>query len=296
MSQIFSILLEVSLGYQYIEIGVVLRETILLSKMLLSAESWHKLFQYQIERLEDVDLAFFRQLFNSHSKTGIEFYFSESGTIPIPIKISVRRLMYWWHIVRVNKSELISRVYSAQKLSAVSGDWVKLLETDKEEFKINLTDEEVCRLSALKFKNYLKKKSVELTIQYLQRLKRKHSKSEHLDVTDLAMSEYLIDDRFTKSERELLFKLRSRTVLVKDNFKNAYLNNDMLCELCNLFTCTQSHPLQCPRINSRIIVDKQLNISDKFIYGTVDEQLLYVRIYKQFWDIREEMISQQKSQ
>ena len=229
LSQIFSILLEVSLRYQYIEIRVVLRETILPSKMLLSAESWHKLFQYQIERLEDVDLAFFRQLFNSHSKTGIEFYFSESGTIPIPIKISVRRLMYWWHIVRVNKSELISRVYSAQKLSAVSGDWVKLLETDKEEFKINLTDEEVCRLSALKFKNYLKKKSVELTIQYLQRLKRKHSKSEHLDVTDLAMSEYLIDDRFTKSERELLFKLRSRTVLVKDNFKNAYLNNDMMC-------------------------------------------------------------------
>jgi hypothetical protein len=64
--------------------------------------------------------------------------------------------MYWWHIVRVNKSELISRAYSAQKLSAVSGDWVKLLETDKEEFKIHLTDEEVCKLSELKFKYYLK--------------------------------------------------------------------------------------------------------------------------------------------
>ena len=196
----------------------------------------------------------------------------------------------------MNKSELISRVYSAQKLSAVTGDWVKLLETDKEEFNINLTDEEVCKLSEMKFKNYLKKKSVELTIQYLQKLKRKHSKSEHLDVSDLAISEYLIDDRFTKSERELLFKLRSRTVSVKDNFKNAYLNNDMLCELCKLFTCTQSHPLQCPRINSRIIVDKQLNVSDKFIFGTVDEQLLYVRIYQQFWDIREQMISEQKEQ
>ena len=215
LSQIFSILLEVSLGNKYIDLGVVLRETILLSKMLLSAESWQKLFQYQIERLEEVDLAFFRQLFNAHSKTGTEFYYSESGTIPIPIKISVRRLMYWWHIVKVNRSELISRVYSAQKLSAVSGDWVKLLESDKKEFNINLTDEEVCRISEARFKNYLKKKSVELTIQYLQKLKMKHSKSEHLDVTDLAMSEYLTDDRFTKSERELLFKLSSRTVLVK---------------------------------------------------------------------------------
>ena len=131
---------------------------------------------------------------------------------------------------------------------------------------------------------------MELTLKYLQELKGKHSKSEHLDVTDLEMTEYLKDNRFTKNERELLFKLRSRTVQVKDNFKNAYLNNDMLCELCKLFTCTQSHPLQCPRINSRLVVDKQLNISDKFIHGTVDEQLLYVRIYKQVWDIREEML------
>ena len=41
---------------------------------------------------------------------------------------------------------------------------------------------------------------------------------------------YLQDSRFSKYERELLFKLRSKTVWVKDNFKNAYLNNDMLCD------------------------------------------------------------------
>ena len=66
--------------------------------------------------------------------------------------------MYWWHIIRVNKSELISRVYSAQKLSAVAGDWVKLLESDKTEFEINMSDEEVSRGSEVKFKNFLKKK------------------------------------------------------------------------------------------------------------------------------------------
>ena len=44
ISQIFSILNEISMGYHYIEIGLILRESILLSKMLLSAEAWHKLF------------------------------------------------------------------------------------------------------------------------------------------------------------------------------------------------------------------------------------------------------------
>ena len=49
LSQIFSILNEISLGCHYIEIGLVLRESTLLSKILLSAESWHRLFQYQLK-------------------------------------------------------------------------------------------------------------------------------------------------------------------------------------------------------------------------------------------------------
>ena len=66
ISQIFSILNEVSMGYHFMEIGLILRESILLSKMLLSAESWHKLFLYQIEKLEQIDKIFLRKLFNCH--------------------------------------------------------------------------------------------------------------------------------------------------------------------------------------------------------------------------------------
>jgi hypothetical protein len=42
-----------------------------------------------------------------------------------------------------------------------------------------------------------------------------------------------------------------------------------------------------------MIVDKKLNINDKFIYGDVDQQLVYVKIYKQYWDLREEMLTEQ---
>ena len=110
---------------------------------------------------------------------------------------------------------------------------------------------------------------------------------------DMRISPYLQDSRFSKSERELLFKLRSKTIWVKDNFRNAYLDNDMLCDLCKLFPCTQSHPLQCPQLTTTMIVDKKLNINDKFIYGDVDQQLVYVKIYKQYWDLREEMLTEQ---
>ena len=164
ISQIFSILNEVSLGYNYVEIGLILRESTLLSKMLLSAESWHKLFEYQIEKLEEVDKTFYRKLLNCHSKTGVEFLFSETGTIPIQIKIRCRRLLYWWHILSVHKSEMIRKVYTAQKLSPVSGDWVKLLEEDKRMFQVKISDTEVAAVSKQRFTNYVKKKATELIL------------------------------------------------------------------------------------------------------------------------------------
>ena len=103
--EIFVILNQISMGHQYIEIGLILRESILMSKVLLSAESWHRVFQYQTEKLEDVDNVFLRQLFNCHSKTAIEFLISESGAIPVSTQINAKRLLYWWHILSVDRSE-----------------------------------------------------------------------------------------------------------------------------------------------------------------------------------------------
>ena len=110
---------------------------------------------------------------------------------------------------------------------------------------------------------------------------------------DMTISQYLVDNRFTKEERELLFQLRSKTLLVKENYRNAYLNNNMLCALCKLFPCTQYHPLQCPRLKTTIIVSQNVDLSIEHIYGSVDQQLLFVKIYKQFWDLREKLLKEE---
>ena len=239
ISQIMAVLHEISYGYQFVEIGLVMRESILLSKILLSSESWHKLFLYQIEKLNDVDKSFFKNLFNSHSKTALEFYYSETGSIPLHIKISMRRLNYWWHILSVENSEMISKIYNAQKLSPVSGDWTQLLEKDKKQFDIaEMTDSEVRAISQIKFKNFIKKKAQELTVRYLVELKKKHSKSDKLDVKDLVISEYLIDKRFSKEERELLFRLRSETVDVKETLK-MHISTTICCVSC--VECFSAH-------------------------------------------------------
>ena len=176
------------------------------------------------------------------------------------------------------------------------GDWVTLIDKDKDQFGINLSDEDVKIISKQEFKSYIKQKSAELTVQYLSKLQQKHSKSEKLDIYKVETSPYLLDNRFSKSERELLFRLRSRTVDVKENFKNAYLHNDMLCQLCKMFRCTQSHVLQCPQLKTRMLVDSMCQLSENDIYGNVDQQLLYVKIFKEFWDLRAKILEERKKE
>ena len=143
------------------------------------------------------------------------------------------------------------------------GDWIHLLERDTQQFGIQVSDEQIQTVSLYKFKQFVKKKASKLMIQYLLGLQQKHSKSKYIDVEDLGMSPYLLDSRFNQVEREMLFQLRSRTISTKENFPNAYLNNDMLCQLCKLFPCTQFHILQCSSLVTSIIVDK----SDQYHCG-----------------------------
>ena len=40
------------------------------------------------------------------------------------------------------------------------------------------------------------------------------------------------------------------------------------------------------------MVDKKLNISDAWIYETVEQQLVYIKIYKHFWDLRDKKLKE----
>ena len=293
LSQIFSMLKEVSLGFSYVQIGLILRESNLISKLLLSCESWHRVNKYHVEWLEEVDFSFFRQLFNAHSKTCKEIFLLESGKIPVRFLISMRRIMFWWHIMHVNKDDMLYRVYRAQKVSPVQGDWINLLNSDKSLFNVNMTDEDLESISSDKLKNYLKKTAQNLTLNFIESLQQKHSKSEKYDTAELKTAPYLIDRRFSKYERELLFKLRSRTLQVKNNFQNGNLEN-LFCDLCKLFTCSQEHVLSCPEITKKIRIVNTVKLEHSDIFGNVDQQLTYIKIYSQFWSERQSLLESEQ--
>ena len=68
IAQIMSMMSELSLGKFKIEIGMVLRDSIFLSKMLLNSEVWHSLTNYQYEDMEKVDRILMRKIYRRLGK------------------------------------------------------------------------------------------------------------------------------------------------------------------------------------------------------------------------------------
>ena len=126
--------------------------------MLLNSEVWNSITKYQLDDLEKVDRALLKHILGAHSKTSIEWLHADTGTLNLKSSIQIRRLMYLWHILSCDKSELIYRIYQAQKLSSSVGDWVRIVQADMKELNINMTDEEIQGVPKHTFKTFVKKK------------------------------------------------------------------------------------------------------------------------------------------
>ena len=289
ISQIKSLTKDISLGKFTIQIGLILRDSIFVSKMLLNSEVWHSVTKNQIEELEIVDKILLRHTLNAHSKTGLEWMYADTGRYNLKSLIQIRRLMYLWHILSRDETELIHRIYNTQKNENSVGDWVRILEADKIELGIKLTDKEIQGVSKNVFKTFVKKKVKINHLEYLNSLKKKHSKSNHLDCRDLKMAEYLKDSRLNTKKKQLLFKLRSKTLDVKQNFKNEHKNP--WCTSCGLFQETQGHLLQCPQLvkNLQYLRGRTSKLNENNIYGSIEQQEMIVNIYSDILEVRENL-------
>ena len=289
ISQINSLINDANFGKFKIQTGLLLRDTTFTSKILLNSEVWHAVTKTQVEDLEVTDRILLRNILNAHSKTGVEWLYADSGKLNLKSLIQVRRFMYLWHILSREENELINRIYRIQSVCNNTGDWVKLVEADKTELGITLTYDEVQGVSKNVFKNYVKKRVTENHLKYLNKLKQKHSKSKFLDCTEIKIAEYMQSSNFTTREKQLLFKLRSRTLDVKSNFPGQ--NRNPWCTSCGLFQETQSHLLQCPEIVTKLsyLAGKSSTLNENFVYGSHKQQQIIVNIYSDILEVRENL-------
>ena len=289
INQIISMLNITSLGHFFFEIALILRESVLISKLVFNSEIWYNVSDKQLEKLEQIDEMYLRRLLNVAKTAPKVGLYLECGIMPIKFIVKTRRLLYYWHILQRKKDELITRFYSAQKYSPSDGDWVYQIEKDKADIKLELSEAEIQSMSKYQFKKMVKQKIENLAIQNLE--SRKKQKSNKLNIKTFKPQDYIIYKNLSKAEVQTLYKIRNSMVDVKENFKSNYEN--MLCRLCFIFSENQQHLLDCSIIREKlkdVIEFENLNI--EMAYESLERQELLAKYYTIILNARSDIISQ----
>ena len=158
------------------------------------------------------------------------------------------------YILNQPDDSILKRVFNEQLNSPSRNDWVRLIDQDMKVLKISLTYGEIKIMSKNSFKNIKSKKIKEAALEYLTILKKKHSKVDFIEHTSLKIQPYFSADDSAKTISNIqdLFKIRSRMLELKTNYKENYTEYN--CDECKIIGLinedSQSHLLNCPVINA----------------------------------------------
>ena len=117
-------------GHRRIEVGLMLRDAMFVNGILTNSEAWHNITKQNIEDLEVMDRMLLRNILGAHAKVHTEFLYLETGATPLKNVITSRRLLYLQTILKRPHSEVIRKVYEAQRKNPPKGDWVKQVDED----------------------------------------------------------------------------------------------------------------------------------------------------------------------
>ena len=290
ISEISSMLDRVSLGHFHFDIALILRDSILISKLVFNSEIWYNLTDQQLVKLEQIDEMYFRQVFNVAKSTPREGLYLECGSLPIRFIVKIRRIMYYWHLVNRDSDELILKFYTAQSLDPSKGDWALQAMKDMKDINLHLDEEKIKTMSKERFKNIVKQKVEKMGIMYLEKLKNSHSKTEFLSMKKFSPQEYLKSKSLNISEVQNLFKLRNKMIDVKENFKSSSTNS-MWCRVCYLFRETQHHLLDCSPIRTKLkdIINFE-SLSYNMIFGSLKNQEKFAKNYSIILSARQDIL------
>ena len=287
VKRILLILDSIPLGKHYFEVGMLLRDSLLISSILYNAEAWYNISNTELDLIETVDRMFLRKLLNAPKTTATEMFYLELGCLPLRQIIREKRLSFLHYILNEDPKSLINKFFKSQLNKRTNKDWISTVINDLKNLEIKMPFEEIRKMKKENFMMIVRNKIMTNTFQSMEELKGAHSKVKHIEYENLKMQKYLKPNscKMRLEEAQLIFKLRCRSTNVKMNLKGLY--DDLECTACGLEEETQIHIIHCKKLNENK-VGKKVNY-DKLFNGTVDEKLEIAKIFKENYDLLENM-------
>lgn len=123
---------------------------------------------------------FLQNFFNCPCTVPIEAYHIETSTLPLRYALLQRKFMFLWTILNKPDDELIKKVFLVQKEFSTSDSWVSTVESEIEEYDINLTFNDISKITKSRFKELVSQKIRVKAVMYVTSLQAQHSKTKFL--------------------------------------------------------------------------------------------------------------------
>ena len=193
--------------------------------------------------------------------------------------------MYLHNILTRSENELINRVFEVQRCEMTKGDFVELVLEDIGCLQLDLTFEKISKMTKTNLKKMVKDGMEKSAFDYFREIQKSHSKARPIVYENFEMQEYLSSQKFSTEYRNLLFRLRTRTVQgIKSDFKGWY--DDTLCPFgCNTED-TLKHVIEC-----KVLTEGNQLIKDTIHYEDVfstelEKQYNVTRNYSNLLEVR----------
>ena len=289
IDQVMSILEEICFGQYQFEAAVLLRNSLLISSLLTNSEAWHNVTTRDIENLESIDEKLLRRILEAPITTPKEMLYLELGCCPIRFLIKQRRIMFLQYILKQEEDSLIYQVLEAQYKNPTKNDWILEVLENLQDFNIEQPFEEIMNMSKDKFKSIVTTASEKKALEYLNKVKMKHSKVRHIKHKSLELQCYLEPENVNSvQDSKFTFLIRTRMLDIKNNFENKY--KDQNCIACEKETETQEHILKCKKLSDgNLLIGTLPKYED--IFGTNMEKISTISsIMKSCYSIRRKFL------
>ena len=178
-----------------------------------------------------------------------------------------RKILFLQYILKQEESSMVHKVFKATCEHPLKNDFVQTCQKYLETLDIKLTFENIKEMSEYKFKKIVKEKTCQAAFKYLMEQKNtpgKHTKIKNIEYKQLCMQEYLLEGNFNTEISKLIFKMRGKTLDIKEHKKWKYENN--LCVGCGKNAESEVELLSCPGFCEKE-EDNYGNLSYSVVFG-----------------------------
>ena len=242
----------ISFGSHYIEIALLLRESLLINGMMTNAEIWYNFSDSEVKEFEALDKMFLRKVLGTPGSTPSEALYLELGILPISVIVKARRVNYLHSILSRDEKGMLYSFFITQWYNPTKGDWTEQVKSDLSDLDLPCSFEYMKSKSKKAFKKTVKRKATEYALKVLLKKKSSHSKMEKLNYKELKLQEYLKDGNLSQAEMKTTFRYRTRMENFGENYRGG--RSQVVCPLCGTHLDNQQLSMQCPVIKKNVTV------------------------------------------